>query len=232
MPESPIDERRFTDQEVGEILKRAARHASSGSLVKTEGISLAELKAIGNEVGIDPDRLADAARAVVLESGNRPNRILGGPTILNFERRVQGEIDPADTPEILSIIRRNMGQQGEASEIHGSLEWSADGESGSRYVTLSSRDGATTITSSANLTNLATLTYLPAGALGLIVSGAGLAGFINDGNPVGLIVFFVLLPVLYMILRTIVSRFTEAESRKLQRVVDELAMLAGDSEYS
>ena len=198
--------------------------------MKAEGLSLAELKAIGNEVGIDPDRLADAARAVVLESGNRPNRILGGPTILNFERRVQGEIDSTDTPEVLSIIRRNMGHQGEASEIHGSLEWSANGESGSRYVTLSSRDGATTINSSANLTNLAILTYIPAGAVGLIASGAGLASFIEDGSLVGLIVFFVVLPVLYIILRTIVSRFTEAESHKLQSVVDELAMLAGGSE--
>jgi hypothetical protein len=230
MADTPIDDRKFTDREVGEILKRAARHASSSSPVRREGLSLAELKAIGAEVGIDPDRLADAAHAVVLESGNRPNRFLGGPTVLTFERKVRGEIDPADTPEILSSIRRNMGQQGEASEIHGSLEWSANGESGSRYVTLSSRDGTTTITSSANLSNLAILTFVPAGAVGLIFSGVGLTTFIKDGSTAGLVVFLVLLPVLYMILRTIVSRFTTAESRKLQRVADELAILAGDSE--
>lgn len=230
MADTPIDERRFTDQEVGEILKRAARDTSSSTPVKRAGLSLAELKAIGDEVGIDPDRLADAAHAVALESGNRPNGFLGGPTVLNFERKVRGEVDPADTPEVLSVIRRNIGQQGEASEIHGSLEWNANGETGSRYVTLSSRDGTTTITSSANLSNMAILTFVPAGALGLIFTAVGLTTFIKDGSTAGLVVFFVLLPVLYTILRTIMSRFATAESSRLQRVVDELAILIGDSE--
>lgn len=230
MADTPIDERRFTDQEVGEILKRAARDTSSSTPVKREGLSLAELKAIGEEVGIDPDRLADAAHAVALESGNRPNGFLGGPTVLNFERKVRGEVDPADTPEVLSVIRRNIGQQGEASEIHGSVEWNANGETGSRYVTLSSRNGTTTITSSANLSNMAILTFVPAGALGLIFTAVGLTTFIKDGSTAGLVVFFVLLPVLYTILRTIMSRFATAESSRLQRVVDELAILIGDSE--
>ena len=230
MADTPIDERKFTDREVSEILRRAARDASSNAPVKREGLSLTELKAIGAEVGIDPDRLASAAQAVALESGSRSSGLLGGPTVLNFERKVRGEVSPADTPEILSVIRRNMGQQGEASEIHGSLEWNANGDSGSRYVTLSSRDGTTTITSSANLSNMATLTFVPAGAMGLIFSGVGLTTFIKDGSTAGLVVFLVLLPILYVILRTIVSRFTAAESVKLQRVVDELAILVGDAE--
>ena len=77
---------------------------------------------------------------------------------------------------------------------------------------------------------MATLTFVPAGAMGLIFSGVGLTTFIKDGSTAGLVVFLVLLPVLYVILRTIVSRFTAAESVKLQRVVDELAILVGDSE--
>ena len=47
MPDTPIDERKFTDREVHEILKKAVARAPSQALVQREGLSLAELKAIG-----------------------------------------------------------------------------------------------------------------------------------------------------------------------------------------
>ncbi len=54
MTDTPIDERRFTDREVHEILKKAVEKAPSRALATSEGMSLTELKAIGAEVGIDP----------------------------------------------------------------------------------------------------------------------------------------------------------------------------------
>jgi hypothetical protein len=227
MADTPMEERRFTDREVREILKRAVKKTPSRALVRDEGLSLAELEAIGHEVGIDPARLEDAARAVSLEKSERSGSVLGGPTVMDFERRVEGEFYPTDTPDILAVIRRTMGQQGEVAEVHGSLEWQAKGESGERYVTLSSRDGATTIRSSANLSNLAILTYLPAGAMGLITSMVGLIKFVQDGSQIGLIVCLAVLPILYPILRTIMGKVTSSESTKLQKVVDELARMVG-----
>jgi hypothetical protein len=229
MGNTPIDERRFTDEEVREILKKAVEKTSARALGKREGLTLAELKSIGEEVGIDPDRLDDAARAVALRYGNRPRHVLGGPTVLHFERRVEGEFDPEDTPEILFLIRKTMGQQGEADEIHGSLEWTAKGDSGERYVILSSREGTTTISSAANLSNAAVLTYLPAGVVGLIASILGLIKFAQDGALSGLIVCLTVLPVLYTVLRTIFSRVSDSESVKLQHVVNELARLTESS---
>ena len=230
MADTPIDERKFTEQEVHEILKKAVEKAPSGALVKSEGLSLAELKAIGGEVGIDPARLEDAARAIDLGGGNRPNQILGGPTVLHFERKVEGELDPKDTTEIVSRIRRTMGRQGEVSEIHGALEWSDKGDAGERYVTLSSRDGTTTIRGSSNLTQAAVVTYLPGGIIGLVATVAGFARFAKSGSEVALIVGLTVLPLLYPILRTIFKKVSGSESAKLQRVVDELARLTEGSE--
>lgn len=229
MVDTPLDERRFTDQEVHEILKKAVEKAPSRALVKSEGLSLAELKAIGGEVGIDPARLEDAARSIALGGGNRPDRLLGGPTVLHFERKVEGELDPKDTTEILSRIRRTMGRQGEVNEIHGALEWSDKGESGERYVTLSSRDGTTTIRASANLTQAAVVTYLPGGILGFIATLAGFARFAKSGSEVALIIGLTALPILYPILRTIFKKISSSESAKLQRVVDDLARLTEGS---
>jgi len=230
MAEIPLDDRKFTDQEVREILTKAVERAPSRALSKPEGLSLAELKAIGQEVGIDPDRLEEAARAVAIRGGNRPNRLLGGPAVLTFERRAQGEVDPEITPDVLAVIRRTMGQQGEVNEIRGSLEWTAKGDSGERYVTVTPRDGTTAISGSANLTNTAVLTYLPAGMIGVISSLVGLIKFVQDGSMAGLIVCLAVLPVLYPILRTIFAKISAAESRKLQQVVDDLARLTEGSE--
>jgi len=223
--DTPIDERRFTDEEVREILRRAVRTVPSHAVTRSEGLSLAELKAIGQEVGIDPARLEDAARDLVSGRSDRSSLLLGAPTVLALERRVEGTFDPKDTPEILSAIRRIMGRQGVASEIHGSLEWRAEGDTGARLITLSTRDGVMTISASANLNSAAAVTFLPGGILGVIVSVAGLSELLREGSVVGLVLFLGVIPILYPILRSILRRVSDSEARKLQRVVDELARL-------
>lgn len=228
--ETPIDERRFTDEEVREILKRAVRTVPSHAVTRGEGLSLGELKAIGEEVGIDPVRLEDAARDVVSGRSGRSSLLLGAPTVMVFERKVEGAFDPKDTPEILSVIRRTMGRQGEAGEIHGSLEWRAEGDAGARWITLSTRDGVTTIRGSANLNSAAVLTFMPAGILGLFTSLIGLVQFAQDGSPESLVLFLAVLPILYPILRSILRRVADLESAKLRRVVDELARLVDGSD--
>jgi len=229
MVDTPIDEKRFTDEEVREILKKAVEKAPSRALAKSDGLSLAELKAIGGEVGIDPIRLEEAARALTRTGGNRPSKILGAPTVLNFERKVEGEFDPDDTPEILSVIRRTMSQQGEVEGIRGSLEWSAKSDASERYVTLSSRDGTTTIQGSTNLSGVAVLTYLVPGFLGFLPTLVGLIKFVKDGSLLGLVVCLTVLPILYPILRSLFKKMSGSESAKLQQVVDELAQLTEGS---
>jgi hypothetical protein len=226
MTDVPIDERRFTDEEVREILKKAVEKSSSRALTrKPEGLSLAELKVIGEEVGIDPSRLEDAARSVALGGANQTNALLGGPTVVNFERTVEVEFDPKQTPEILSVIRRTMGQQGEVDEIHGSIEWRTKGDLGERYITISPREGSTAITGSANLTIAAVVTYLPAGIVGATLSFAALIASVRSGSLPGLIFVLTMIPVFFGVLRTVYGRISEAQSGKLNRVVDELAGL-------
>lgn len=223
--DASLDGYEFTDREVREILKRAVEGGPSREVVKRDGISLSELKAIGAEVGISPARLEVAARSVVQRDGPRPVPLLGSPTVLNFERRVAGEFDPDDAPQILGAIRRIMGVQGEADEIRGSLEWSAKGELGERHVTMSAKDGVTTIRTSANLTNAAVLTFLPAGVLGVFASIGGLIAFAESGSIPGLVVVLTVLPILYPVLRRVLRGIGERETVKFQRVLEELETL-------
>jgi hypothetical protein len=127
MAEPPSDERRFTDRDVREIVKRAVENGPADAPASSRSFSLAELQAIGREVGIEPARLEDTARAVTQRDEHRANRIIGVPTVLHCKRTVEAELDPTRTAAILSVIRRVTGLHGEVSEVSGSLEWSTKG---------------------------------------------------------------------------------------------------------
>jgi hypothetical protein len=223
--DTPIEDRTFTDDEVREILKKAVERAPSRAVTKREGLSLSDLKAIGQEVGIDPARVEDAARAVTRSDRRRVSGLLGAPIVMDFERTVAGTIAPRETPEVLAIIRRTMGQQGDVTEVHGSVEWSVKGDSGDTYVTVHPKEGATTIRGSANLSTLAAITYLPAGMIGLMASIGMIGAGASSGSPLGVVAGLSVLPVLYATLRAVMGRFANRRAARLQEVVDELARL-------
>jgi hypothetical protein len=222
-----MDERTFTEKEVGEILRRAVEDPSR-ALVPREGVTLAELRSIGVEVGIDPSRIDEAARSLTLGVATPLDRVLGGPTIVGCERKVPGVVSAEDAPSILAAIRSATGLQGEMREIPGALEWSAEGEAGERRITISSRGGETTIHATANLVKGATVTYLPVGLVASFASLIGLLVFFNEGSESAL-ALLLLLPILYPILRTIWSRISGSESAKLQRAVDDVAGLVEEA---
>jgi hypothetical protein len=76
-----MSERRFNEAEVAAIFERAAesQHTARSQLSSGEGMTLAELQVIGREVGIAPEVVLHAAKAI--ELGGRPTarRFLGFP---------------------------------------------------------------------------------------------------------------------------------------------------------
>ncbi len=64
------NERKYRDDEIAELFEAAAaavrRDPGAGALAPAEGMTLAELQAIGGEVGLPPERIAEAAAALDL----------------------------------------------------------------------------------------------------------------------------------------------------------------------
>ena len=61
------NERRFGDDEVREIFDRASRSGAvrlGGGSIDEHGLTLPELQDVGKEVGLDPERIAEAAAAL------------------------------------------------------------------------------------------------------------------------------------------------------------------------
>ena len=230
MSDTPLDERRFSDREVREILEKAVKRTSSDStsLTTGDGLSLTDLKAIGKEVGIAPERLEEAARSVSEVGANPPNRILGGPTVVHFDRKLTSEFDPEETPELLSLVRRSMGDKGEVDEIRNSVEWRSTSELVTRYVTVTRKNGGTTIEGSSNLSGAAVITFVPGSILGLMVTAIAATQASEANSMPATIALLFLLPVLFVILRTIYSKVSDNETRKLQATVDDVARWVED----
>ena len=224
MAEPPIEGRTFSDQEVREILKRAVENGPTDVLSSRGGLSLAELKSIGREVGIDPVRLEDAARAVTQKDELLSNPIVGVPIVVRYNRTANGQLDPTRTVSVLSVIRRIMGHHGEVSEVSGSLEWRTKGGSVDRLVSVSSHGRTTTIEASANLRQAAVGTFGSGGAIALVIGLVGIAASAESG-PIALVVTSGFLATTYMGLRAILKKLFNSEAAKLEQVVNELAQL-------
>jgi len=88
-------DRRYNDKEIAAIFRAAAEQEPQSpqrEVARDEGLTLAELQAIGSEVGISSDAVAQAARAVDVQLGAGSRTFLGLPIgvarTVNLNRRL------------------------------------------------------------------------------------------------------------------------------------------------
>jgi hypothetical protein len=91
-------ERRYNDKEIAAIFRAATEEGPQSpprEVARDEGLTLAELQAIGSEVGIPSDAVAQAARAVDVRLGAASRTFLGLPIgvarTVNLNRRLTDE---------------------------------------------------------------------------------------------------------------------------------------------
>src|SRR5215210_5297426 len=121
------EERRYGEEEVAQIFEAAASaHGSEGrALSSAGGLSLGELQAIGGEVGIAPERIADAAAALDLRRGAAPRGThLGMP--VSVGRTVDLPRAPTDHEWELLVaeLRETFGAHGKDRSSGGLRAWS------------------------------------------------------------------------------------------------------------
>ena len=130
-------ERRYTDEEVGAILRQASEPGARNLPAERDGMTLAELQSIAAEVGIDPRAVEAAARR--LEStalAPKGSPIVGTPLVHQHEIVLDVPVREAQYPALIEAIRRAMGRQGVASAGITGLEWRARDAAGGRYVSI------------------------------------------------------------------------------------------------
>lgn len=120
------EERRYREEEVAEIFEAAAspRPARDGAVAADVGLTLSELQTIGREVGVAPQRIADAASALDARRRALPRRsYLGMPVAVG--RSVDLPRPPTDREWELLVgeLRATFRARGRESSRGNVREW-------------------------------------------------------------------------------------------------------------
>ena len=235
MTDSAGDNRRFSEEEVALIIKRAAELQQTEETAEEPGnaMTLAEVEQIAREAGIDPHLIRRAAHTLDRpQEANRPSPWVGAPTRLVFERVVDGEISTDEYEQLIDTVRRTLGDNGMPSVLGKTLAWTSSMQAGRRRghgrqvdVTVVSRRGVTTIRVEEELRNIA-------GALfgGLVGGGGGGTTGITMGIGLGALHSAAIAAMLwvtvassfYLLARTLFARTSEKRERELRELIDRL----------
>lgn len=120
------DERRYQEDEIRQIFQAAttARDPSPRALSPAEGLTLAELQGIGLEVGVAPERIAEAAAALDRRGSGLPRRTHWGMPI-SVGRTVDLPRAPTDREWALLVaeLRETFQAQGKIGSAGSLRQW-------------------------------------------------------------------------------------------------------------
>jgi hypothetical protein len=160
-----VAERRYSEDEVGIILRTAAMSGAASFPSDVEGLTLEQLKEIATEVGIDGQAVEMAAQNLDASGAARRSPLLGTPVAPQYERWVATRVQSSDYADLLVVIRRAMGRQGIARTEMEGLEWSARDPMGGRYISIRPSGDRTLVRALGNLRDGAIVSFLGGGVL-------------------------------------------------------------------
>lgn len=227
--------RLYGEKEIGKILKRATElQHEEPSAPSADSMSLQELEDIAAEAGIDPTFLRRAA--LEIDTGAMElstwGKFLGEELLLVREVTIEGELRDDAFERIVEVIQRGTSEHGQPSLLGRTLTWRAETPNKSRtiQITVSSRDGQTTLRLEENLTQFAVGLF--AGTTAGVGGGVGVGFGVGFGlNVLGSALFATLFPVGVVglsyigsraIYRAIVKRRRSAMGELFQQVFNEV----------
>jgi hypothetical protein len=120
------DPKRYSEEEIAEILQRATAVEGSPEAGASpgHGLTLAELQEIGVEAGISPERIADAARAVRSRPpGQGEIHFLGAPRSVSRVVSLAGPFTDDDWTRLVVELRETFDAMGRIREEGPLRSW-------------------------------------------------------------------------------------------------------------
>ena len=230
MTEEERSSRRYSEKEVGLILRRATEfQRSEPSVADPTGLTLAELEEVASEVGIDPAYLRRAAAELEVGAASGPwERLLGAPIAFVLERTIPGELPESSFEELVPMMQAATVGQGNASAVGKTLTWSSrsDTNTSSQQVLVTCRDGETLIRVEERLAGFA------GGLFGGLMGGGGVGVGIGVGGALGTalgsVAFMIAFPVAiigasYGAARGFFAAHVRKRRARMQVLLDQLA---------
>jgi hypothetical protein len=141
--------RRYTDEEVRQLLNRAAELEAEGTTLpaKVTGPTLAELEGIASEAGINPALIRQAANELDSPTVGFPavtpdaSGVLGAPLAFELQRTVPGEVPNSTLERLVPLIQRVAEGVGHPSLLGRTLSWQSESPQKLRMLQISASVG-------------------------------------------------------------------------------------------
>jgi hypothetical protein len=120
-----MTERRYNEDEVAAIFERAteAQQTARRQLAPGEGMTLADLKAIGREVGIPPELVAQAARSLDSAGSPTARRLLGFPIGVGRTVDLDRQLSDGEWERLVVDLRETFDARGRVSAEGRLRQW-------------------------------------------------------------------------------------------------------------
>jgi hypothetical protein len=219
------DERRYSDEEFAVILRTASevseRPNGRDPLPPRGGLTLAEIKKIAAEVGLDPERVSRAAALLPTGEDSVLTRLVGGGPRHRVEQTVKGLVPAGELGRLIQVARTKVAVQGETREVLGGLEWTGSTATTGYGVSVTPRGGQTNLQAWTNQTETMAGIY---GGVGMSVMGivAVTLGKLVFGETDTGILAAVLsgVPPAFLVARSVWKRAAKKHRRRLLELLD------------
>jgi hypothetical protein len=229
----------FDDVEVQRILERAAdqqQKAERTRLVGPGRTSLATIREIATEVGIDPRYVESAAQEVTLRRDHKPEETrLGIPRSASAHRVLAHRVDEAEWGRIVDHLQRTFDTPGVVSEFGKVREWHSGTRPGGTVVHFKLDEGEVGTTASISQ-NLKQFLDLPT-ALGTVFAtlGVGLLALlpiVDSQATLGLLSGLNVLAAggIYFGGMSWVGRIAQRRQERIEAALDRVELLAASTE--
>ena len=119
-------ERRYDDDEIGEIFAKATETQAGAPLSKipSDGLTLGQLQEIGREVGVDPAHISRAAAALGVRPAVHPRRrYMGFPVGVARTAELQGTLTDRDWERLVVELRETFDAKGSVRREGSLRQW-------------------------------------------------------------------------------------------------------------
>ena len=118
-------ERRYTEEEVAQIIQRAAENQQSPKrqLVPVDGLTLAELQEIGREVGISPELVREAAKSLDAPPQRGSRRWLGLPIGVSRTIELDRKLSESEWERLVVDLRETFDARGSVRSEGNFKQW-------------------------------------------------------------------------------------------------------------
>jgi len=121
-----MSERRYTEEEVAAIFERAIQAQQQNAtpqLTSGEGMTLGQLQEVGREIGLTPEQLAGAARAVERSGRSTSRKFLGFTIAVGRTVELDRKISDDEWERLVVDLRETFDAKGKLSSEGNFKQW-------------------------------------------------------------------------------------------------------------